>query len=135
MIRISMSLSSELLKEFDEILQDRGYNSRSKGIRDALNDYILRYQWMNEMEGERIGIIAAIYDNHFVGVMEDLTSVQHNYREYINATMHIPLSEKQCLEVIVVKGDANNIRELTEKIMRLRGVEHVRLTSTGIKEN
>lgn len=129
-----MSLSSKLLKEFDEILKDRGYNSRSKGIRDALNDYILRYQWMNEMEGKRIGIIAAIYDNHFVGVMGDLTSVQHDYREYINATMHIPMSKKQCLEVIVVKGDANNIRELTEKIMRLRGVEHVKLTSTGIKE-
>ncbi len=129
-----MSLSSELLKEFDEILKDRGYNSRSKGIRDALKDYIVRYQWMNEMEGNLIGIIAAIYDNHFVGVMEDLTNVQHDYRECINATMHIPLSEKQCLEVIVVNGGADNIRELTEKIMRLRGVEHVKLTSTGIKE-
>jgi CopG family nickel-responsive transcriptional regulator len=66
--------------------------------------------------------------------MEDLTNVQHDYRECINATMHIPLSEKQCLEVIVVNGGADNIRELTEKIMRLRGVEHVKLTSTGIKE-
>lgn len=44
MIRISMSLPRKLLKEFDEILHDRGYNSRSKGIRDALEDYIIRYQ-------------------------------------------------------------------------------------------
>ena len=135
MMRISMSLPKKLLEEFDEVIHDRGYKSRSKGIRDALNDYILRYRWMNEMEGERIGIIAAIYDHHFTGVMEDLTYVQHNYREYINSVMHIHMTENQCLEVIVVKGDAKNIRELTEKIMRLRGVEHVKLTSTGIKKN
>ena len=49
-MRISMSLPKKLLSEFDEVLKDRGYQSRSKGIRDALKDYIVRYQWMNEME-------------------------------------------------------------------------------------
>ena len=48
-MRISMSLPKKLLAEFDEVLKDRGYQSRSKGIRDALSDYILRYQWMNEI--------------------------------------------------------------------------------------
>ena len=48
-MRISMSLPKKILNEFDDVLKDRGYHSRSKGIRDALQDYILRYQWMNEM--------------------------------------------------------------------------------------
>ncbi len=132
-MKATVEISSKLLEEFDEIIHDRGYESRSKGMRDALRDYILRYQWMNEIEGERSGIITAIYDHHFFGVMEDLTNVHHDYREYINAAMHVHMTEKQCLEVIVVKGDANNIRELTEKIMNLRGVEHVKLTNTGTK--
>ena len=134
-MRISMSLDSKLLEDFDEVLHDRGYQSRSKGIRDALKDYLLRYQWMNEMEGDRIGIIAVIYDHHSIGVMEDLTNVQHEYSQHINAVMHVHMTETQCLEVIVVKGDVKYIRELTEKIMSLRGVEHVKLTSTGIKQN
>lgn len=134
-MRISMSLDPKLLEDFDEVLHDRGYKSRSKGIRDALKDYILRHQWMNVMEGDRIGIIAVIYDHHSIGVMEDLTNVQHEYRQHINAVMHVHMTETQCLEVIVVKGDVNYIRELTEKIMSLRGVEHVKLTSTGIKKN
>ena len=71
-MRISMSLPKKLLSDFDEVIKDRGYQSRSKGIRDALKDYIVRYQWMNEMEGERIGILAVIYDHHYTGVMEDL---------------------------------------------------------------
>ena len=134
-MRISMSIDSKLLGDFDEVLHDRGYQSRSKGIRDALKDYLLRYQWMNEMEGDRIGIIAVIYDHHSIGVMEDLTNVQHEYSQHINAVMHVHMTETQCLEVIVVKGDVKYIRELTEKIMSLRGVEHVKLTSTGIKKN
>ena len=63
MMRISMSLPKKLLSDFDEVLRERGYQSRSKGIRDALQDYIVRYQWMNEMEGNRIGIITVIYDH------------------------------------------------------------------------
>lgn len=130
-----MSLPKEILNDFDEVLKDRGYQSRSKGIRDALKDYIVRYQWMNEMEGERIGVITAIYDHHFTGVMEDLMDIQHEYTKYITSTMHLHMTEKYCMEVIVVHGDVNFIRNLTEKIMRLKGVEHVKLTSTTAGKN
>lgn len=130
-----MSLPEDLLMEFDKVLKDRGYNSRSKGIRDALKDYNLRYQWMNEMKGERTGIIAVIYDHHHTGVMESVADVEHDYREYINAVMHIHMTEKYCLEVIVVKGDVKYIRDLTENIKRLKGVEHVKLTSIDSREH
>ena len=70
-----MSLPKKLLADFDEVLKDRGYQSRYKGIRDDLQDYILRYQWMNEIEGERIGFITIIYDNHYTGVIEYLAEI------------------------------------------------------------
>jgi CopG family transcriptional regulator, nickel-responsive regulator len=130
MMRISMSLPKKLLNDFDEVLTDRGYNSRSKGIRDALQDYIVRYNWMKQVEGERVGIISVIYDHHYTGVMEDLTDIQHQFRDFVSATMHIHMTEKNCLDVIVVRGDGQKIRDLTEKIMRLKGVEHVKLTTT-----
>ena len=130
-----MSLPTKLLGEFDEVLKDRGYTSRSKGIRDALKDYIVRYQWMNEMEGQRIGVITVIYDHYFTGVMENLAEIQHDYRDEINASMHIHMTNKYCMEVIVVNGDVNKIRELTERMMRLKGVDHVKLTSTANGEN
>jgi CopG family nickel-responsive transcriptional regulator len=130
-----MSLPTKLLAEFDEVLKDRDYQSRSKGIRDALQDYIVRYQWMKEMEGDRIGVITVIYDHHYTGVMENLANVQHEYREEISSSMHIHMTHKYCMEVIVVNGDVNTIRELTEKMMRLKGVEHVKLTSTASGED
>lgn len=130
-----MSLPKKLLDDFDDVLKNRGYQSRSKGIRDALQDYILRYQWMNEMEGQRIGVITIIYDHHYTGVMEDLADIQHSYREIITASMHVHMTEKYCMEVIIVNGDVNIIREVTERMMKLKGVEHVKLTSTANSKN
>lgn len=135
LMKAHVKISPKLLEEFDKILQDRGYESRSKGIRDAIKDYILRYQWMNEIEGEKFGIISVIYDHPFVGARKDITNIQHDYAEYIDVEMHVPMSEKQYLEIIIVKGDLDNIQELTEKIMGLRGVEHVKLTRLGYKRN
>ena len=134
-MRISMSLPKEILNDFDEVLKERGYNSRSKGIRDALNDYILRYQWMNDMEGDRVGLITVMYDHCYTGVMEDLMDVQHDYANCINSTMRVQMTEKYFLDVIVVNGDVKLIRDLTEKVMRLKGVEHVKLTSAIAGEN
>lgn len=134
-MRISMSLPRKLLGEFGEVLRDRGYNSRSKGIRDALDDYIIRYQWMQEMEGERMGTIAVIFEYHYTGVLKDLADIQHDFRKQITAVMRTEIGEKYCQEIIVVRGDVKHIRDLTEKIKRLKGVEHVKLTSTANKEN
>lgn len=36
-----MSLPKKLVNDLDEVLKDRGYNSRSKGIHDVLKDYIV----------------------------------------------------------------------------------------------
>lgn len=129
-----MSLPKELLEDFDEVLKDRGYQSRSKGIRDALNDYILRHKWLSEMEGDRIGIITVIYDYKHTGIMEDLIHIQNDFNKYISSTMRIPISKRHIIDVIIVQGDVKYIRDLTEKLMRLKGVDHVKLTSISGKE-
>ena len=67
--------------------------------------------------------------------MENLADIQHAHRTEINTSMHIHMTDKYCMEIIVVNGDIGQIRDLTEKIMRLKGVEHVKLTSTANGED
>ena len=129
-MRISMSLPKPLLEDFDEVLADRAYTSRSKGIRDALNDYILRYKWVNEIEGNRIGVVSIIYDYNYKGATKQVADVQYEFKDYVDASMHIYLTDTYCLEVVSVKGDINKIKELINKLMKLKGVENVKLIST-----
>lgn len=39
-MRISINLEDELLKEFDEVLKENGYNSRRDGFQNAIKEYI-----------------------------------------------------------------------------------------------
>ena len=129
-MRVSMSLPETLLEDFDNVLADRAYTSRSKGIRDALNDYILRYKWMNEIEGNRVGVISIIYDYNYKGLMKKIADSKHEFKDQVDASMYIYLTDIYCLEIVAVKGDISKIKELIEKIMRLKGVENVKLIST-----
>ena len=59
--RTCVSLPSDLLDRFDEIIEKRGYSSRSEALRDAIRNYIVNYEWMNEVQGERVGVISLVY--------------------------------------------------------------------------
>ena len=104
MDRISISLPTKLLNEFDEIIAERGYASRSEAIRDAIRDYIIKHKWIHSLEGERAGTINVIYDHHMSDVTEKLTEIQHDYAEIIVATLHVHLDHDHCMEVILVEG-------------------------------
>lgn len=44
MTRIAITLPNELLSDFDECLKKNGYNSRTKGMQEAMNEYIERHK-------------------------------------------------------------------------------------------
>ena len=128
--RIGVSLPSNLLNKFDSIIRGRGYSSRSEGIRDAIRAYIVEYEWMEREAGEEIGTITYLYDHSQRGLGDELTGAQHNYIDIIKTSTHIHLDEENCFEIVVMKGEAKRIKELAENIMSLRGVKHVKLTTT-----
>ncbi|MCS3901698.1 nickel-responsive transcriptional regulator NikR [Methanococcus voltae] len=128
MDRISISLPKNLLEEFDEIILERGYASRSEAIRDSIREYIIKHKWIRSLQGERSGTINVVYDHHSTDVMEKLTTIQHDYSDIIVATMHIHMDHDHCMEVIIVRGDAKEIKELTDKLTSQKGVKQVKLT-------
>ncbi|MCD1295256.1 nickel-responsive transcriptional regulator NikR [Methanocella sp. CWC-04] len=129
LMRIGVSLPDNLLDRFDEIIAKRGYSSRSEGIRDAIRNYILHYEWMNEVEGDRIGIITLIYDHDQRGLVNNLTDLQHDYMNMIQSSVHVHLDHDNCLEIIMLRGNGKQVKEIAERMMSLKGVKHVKLTT------
>jgi CopG family nickel-responsive transcriptional regulator len=129
LMRIGVSLPDNLLDRFDQIIEKRGYSSRSEGIRDAIRNYIMHYEWMSEVEGARIGIITLIYDHDQRGLVNNLTDIQHDYMDMIKSSVHVHLDHDNCLELIMLQGDGKQVKEVAEKMMALKGVKHVKLTT------
>jgi len=129
LMRIGVSLPDNLLGRFDEIIAKRGYSSRSEGIRDAIRNYILNYEWMNEVQGERIGIISLVYDHDQRGLVNNLIDIQHDHSELTQSSVHVHIDHHNCLEIMTLRGDAKDIKEFAEKMMALKGVKHVKLST------
>lgn len=128
-MRIGVSLPDNLLDRFDEIIKKRGYSSRSEGIRDAIRNYIIHYEWMNEVEGERIGVITLIYEHEQRGLVSNLTDIQHMYTGLIRSSVHVHLDHDNCMEIIMLQGEGKQVKEIAEKMMSLKGVKHVKLAT------
>ena len=122
-VRISVTFPPDLLREFDEIISRMGYSNRSKAVQDAVRLFISERKWLQEEKGRQAGILMLLYDHDARGLEDALTDVQHRHAEIISSTMHIHLTERDCLEAIAVKGDAEEIRKLNDELSSKRGVK------------
>lgn len=135
LMRIGVSLPDNLLNKFDSIIEQRGYSSRSEGIRDAIRSYMIHYEWMNDVHGRRVATITLIYDYMKRGLSGSLTEIQHEYSSVIKTSIIAHLDPENCLEVIVLDGDSQDIRSVAEKLMSLKGVKYVKLNTAQPPES
>ena len=64
-----------------------------------------------------------VYDHDIHGLESNLTETQHHHSDLVTSTMHIHISERDCLEAIAVKGKAGEIRHLSDELATQRGVK------------
>lgn len=129
--RFGISIPKELLKAFDEYLEKKHYANRSEAIRDLIRQKLVEEEWRESKE-DVIGVITYLYDHHKRELTERLIDLQHDYYDRIITTQHIHVDHERCLEVILVKGKANEIKELADKIQAQKGVLHLNLALTTL---
>jgi CopG family nickel-responsive transcriptional regulator len=125
--RFGVSLAEELLREFDRLIGRKGYASRSEAIRDLIRDYLAEEAW-KAGRGPAVGTVTLVYDHHVPDLQEKLTDAQHEHVGVVVSTLHVHLERHRCLEVLVVRGKANEIRALADRLIGARGVKHGKLT-------
>jgi CopG family nickel-responsive transcriptional regulator len=122
-VRVGITFPPDLLKDLDEIIDKMGYESRSKAIQDAVRLFISERKWLQEEESNQTGVLLMVYDHEVRGLESELTDVQHHHSSLISSTMHIHISEQDCLEAIAVKGKASEIRKLSNELTTKKGVK------------
>jgi CopG family nickel-responsive transcriptional regulator len=122
-VRVGVTFPPDLLKDFDEIISKMGYENRSKAVQDAVRMFVSEKKWLQEKRGTQAGVLMMLYDHEVGGLEDALTDVQHLHTNIIFSTMHIHLSERDCLEAIAVKGDAAEVHRLSNELTAKRGVK------------
>jgi CopG family nickel-responsive transcriptional regulator len=127
-IRVGVTFPPELLNDLDELIEEMGYESRSKAIQDAVTSFVTEQRLLHKQTGKRAGVLVMVYDHDVKGLEDDLIESQHHHRHVINSVLHVHLGEKECLEAVAVKGEAKEIRELAQELSTRKGVKQLRST-------
>ncbi len=133
-VRFGVSADVRLLGKFDDMIADQCYANRSEAIRDLIRDRLVEYAWTASQE-EVVGTLTLVYNHESSELTEKLTRLQHHHYTNIISTLHVHLDEHNCLEVLVMKGKSQEIKQLSDKLIGAKGVKHGKLTmSTTGKE-
>ncbi len=129
LIRFGISMEDDLLHQFDRLIAHKGYTNRSEAVRDIVRDKLVEESIETE-HGNVFGALVFIYDHHKQELEKLLSNLQHDYFHNIISTSHVHVDHDHCLEVVLLKGKAKILKNIAEKLLSFKGVEHGRLTLT-----
>jgi len=128
--RFGVSLEEDLLRSFDRSIAEMGYANRSEAIRDLIRDHLIQKK-VAKGEGEIVGVVSLVYDHRTHRLGDILADMQHKAQVAINASLHIHLDENNCLEVIVLRGEAEKVHGVAGRLIATKGVENGKLITTS----
>ena len=121
--RFGISLEQDLLAKFDNLLSEQGYANRSEAIRDLIRDALVKKEWLTE-DIETAGVVVIVYNHEQHELAKKMTDAQHKDYGKIISSLHVHLDAHNCLEVILLKGKAQEIKRLGDSLISTRGVKY-----------
>jgi CopG family nickel-responsive transcriptional regulator len=129
LVRFGVSIPEDLLGKFDALISGKGYTNRSEAIRDLIRDRLVEEQWADTGH-EVVGTVTVVYDHEQSELAQKLTEIQHKKHDLIISSVHVHLDAHNCLEVLIMKGEADDVKKAGEKLISTRGVKHGKITMT-----
>jgi CopG family nickel-responsive transcriptional regulator len=127
--RTGISLEQDLLAGFDKLIARRGYKNRSEALRDLIREALLSE--VVDSNKPVVGTLTLVYDHHVPNLSQKLTEVQHHGGTMVLAATHVHLDHHYCLEVIIMRGRSNEIQEMADGMLAMRGVQLGKLVLTN----
>jgi len=127
--RFGISIDARLLDRFDQTIGDKGYVNRSEAIRDLIRSSLVEEEWARD-DQEIVGTVTLVYDHHTRDLSDKLTDHQHSHHDEIVSALHVHLDAHHCLEVVVVRGKARQVKRLADELIGTKGVKHGKLVTS-----
>ncbi len=130
--RISVSLPEGLLEQFDKVVEERGFVSRSQAIADLIQSQLTSHR---EEQGQDImaGTINVVYDHAVPGLQKCLSDLQYEFLDEVISVLNVNLVHHQTLSVFLVQGPVSVLKQIENRMITQRGVISAQLLlSTAI---
>ncbi|NGM67636.1 ribbon-helix-helix protein, CopG family [Natronolimnobius sp. AArcel1] len=124
-MRTSLNVPEEMIAEFDQTWQAEGLDSRSRALREAIQEYVESHHRLEQAHGTVAATI--VFDYVHDEIINALHEIQHEYQEIIDTTCHVHHGQ-WCLESVFCHGDAETVRSLVYQLKDFDAVGRVSVT-------
>ena len=120
-VRFSVSVEEELLKQFDKYCKEEQFATRSEAVRQLIRDMLTRRAWESGSQ-DVAGSLTLIYDHHRSQLRDQLMELQHDNTDIVVSTLHAHLNHDICMEVIALRGPADRLQQIASRLKGLKGI-------------
>ena len=121
---ISVSLNDTILKEMKRIQEEQGYSGRSEVIRAGTRLLISEFKNTEKLSG-KINSILLVIHNHDAENM--VSEIKHKYEDVTTTQIHSHLKNNKCLEIFVLEGESDRIKEMLNQFQTNKKMDLVKL--------
>jgi CopG family nickel-responsive transcriptional regulator len=128
--RLSMSLPADLFRQLDTMVEERQLPSRSQLISELIRHALAAHEAYTRPDEMLAGTITLVYRGDRGRVRHQLAQTQADFLKEVISAQHVFLENDQSLEVLLVQGPAVRLKELSDALRRVRGVQQLELVTT-----
>jgi len=128
--RFGVSIDERLLKKFDDVIEEKGYVNRSEAIRDLIRD-MLDTNEISDSDAETVGTLSLVYKHDSHEIADKLNEIEHGYFNNIVSATHVHLDHDNCLEVLILRGKAKDVKAIADKLRAVKNIQKGYLTLTS----
>ena len=111
---ISFSVSEEHEKKMTQLEKEIGFSGRSELLRAALDVLEDRNKKLDNISGN---IDALLLVNHSHNSSDNLHKITHKHHGLIKTQIHSDLKKHMCLDLLILSGDAMQIKSLYDSLL------------------
>jgi CopG family nickel-responsive transcriptional regulator len=121
---VSVSLNEDILYEVDKLQKALGFSGRSEIVRAGIRNLLAEERERQNLSGSLFAVLLAIHDEKSD---DQVTTMQHDYDRLITTHIHNKIDGDRCLEIFLIKGTAEEIKDMTKKFQSNKKMDHVKL--------
>jgi CopG family nickel-responsive transcriptional regulator len=120
-MRVSISMASALLQQFDAMVAQKNFLSRSQAIAELIHRELTEHR--NDVGEETMaGTINLVYDHTVPDLQKNLAELQYKYLDEVISCLNVNLTHQQTMSVLLVQGPGKKLQQIADAITAQRGI-------------
>ena len=124
---VSVSLNDGILKEMDVLQKALGFSGRSEIVRAGIRQLAAEEKDRQNLVGFIHALLMVVHSEESE---KQVTDMKHGYDELVQTHLHSKIRGDRCLEVFLLKGQAEEVKKMTKEFQSNKKMDHVKLIST-----